>query len=38
MEVLSTSRGATWWGRAKGVGFIPAYAADVDALLARAGP
>ena len=39
VEVLTTPRGAAWWARVKGAGFIPAYAADVDRVLAanRAG-
>ena len=32
--VLSTKRGAEWWSGAKTVGFIPAFVADVDAILA----
>ena len=32
-EVLSSPRGAEWWRRSKGVGFMPAYVADVDAVL-----
>ena len=31
--VLRTPRGSAWWTRAKLAGFIPASAADVDALL-----
>ena len=36
-EVLRTARGRTWWQRAKGAGFIPAFVTDVDAVLAGAG-
>ena len=36
VEVLSTARGQAWWSRVKTAGFIPAYAADVDAVLAAA--
>jgi hypothetical protein len=32
--VLRTPRGGTWWNRARLAGFIPAYVADVDAVLA----
>ena len=31
--VLGTPRGSDWWHRAKNVGFVPRFAADVDALL-----
>jgi hypothetical protein len=34
-QVLTTARGAAWWGGAKTVGFLPAFAADVDAVLRR---
>jgi hypothetical protein len=34
-EVLRTTQGAAWWQRAKELGFLPAYVADVDAVLAR---
>jgi hypothetical protein len=34
-DVLRTTQGAAWWRRAKGLGFLPAYVADVDAVLAR---
>jgi len=34
-ELLKTERGGAWWGKAKHVGFIPAYVADVDAVLAK---
>jgi hypothetical protein len=33
-SVLRTPRGSAWWHRAKLAGFIPAYVADVDAVLA----
>ncbi|MBV8978268.1 MAG: hypothetical protein JO261_07455 [Alphaproteobacteria bacterium] len=33
-DVLKTPRGKAWWSGAKSVGFIPEYAADVDAVLA----
>jgi hypothetical protein len=33
-DVLGTARGTEWWNRAKTAGFIPAYVADVDAVLA----
>jgi hypothetical protein len=32
-NVLRTPRGRAWWEGAKGAGFIPAFAADVDAVL-----
>jgi hypothetical protein len=32
-DVLRTPGGAAWWQRAKSLGFIPAYVADVDAVL-----
>lgn len=35
--VLRTVRGGAWWRSAKHVGFIPAFVADVDAVLARDG-
>ena len=31
--VLKTPQGAMWWRGAKGVGFVPAFVADVDAML-----
>lgn len=34
-EVLSSPRGGAWWQRAKSVGFVPEYVADVDSMLAR---
>ena len=37
-EVLLTPQGAAWWQRAKGLGFLPAYVADVDAVLRAAAP
>src|SRR5437763_15630056 len=33
--LLRTERGAAWWRSAKGSGFIPAFVADVDAVLAK---
>jgi hypothetical protein len=33
--VLATKRGLAWWQSAKHVGFIPAFVADVDAVLAK---
>src|SRR5438477_10487610 len=33
--LLGTTRGRAWWEGAKRVGFIPAFAADVDAVLAK---
>ena len=33
--LLTTPRGGTWWQNAKGNGFIPAFVADVDAVLAK---
>ena len=35
-SVLTTERGAAWWRDAKTIGFLPAYVADVDAVLAGA--
>jgi hypothetical protein len=32
--VLATTRGREWWQDAKHVGFVPAFVADVDAVLA----
>ena len=32
--VLRSQRGRTWWQRTKGTGLIPAFVADVDAVLA----
>lgn len=34
-ELLKTERGGAWWNKAKHIGFIPAYVADVDAVLAK---
>jgi hypothetical protein len=34
-DLLQTERGAAWWRGAKNKGFIPAFVADVDALLAK---
>ena len=34
-SLLRTPRGEAWWRDAKHKGFIPAFAADVDAILAR---
>lgn len=36
-ELLRTARGDAWWQGAKCKGFMPAFVANVDALLARAG-
>ncbi len=33
--VINTARGREWWQGAKLTGFIPAYVADVDAMLAK---
>lgn len=33
--LLTTPRGAAWWRNAKGIGFIPAFVADVDTVLAK---
>ena len=32
-DLLRTQRGEAWWRRAKHVGFIPGFVADVDALI-----
>lgn len=32
-DLLRTARGGTWWAGTKNKGFIPAFVADVDALL-----
>jgi hypothetical protein len=32
-DLLRTARGGPWWASAKNKGFIPAFVADVDALL-----
>ena len=34
-RLLTTARGKAWWRGAKNEGFIPAFVADVDAVLAR---
>jgi hypothetical protein len=34
-QVLTTPGGAAWWRDAKHAGFLPAYVADVDAVLAK---
>jgi hypothetical protein len=34
-EVLDTPRGRAWWLKARQAGFVPAYVADVDAVLGR---
>jgi len=34
-DLLRTQRGEAWWRRAKHVGFIPGFVADVDALLQK---
>src|SRR5213076_880232 len=34
-DVLSTTRGGTWWRSAKHTGFIPGFVADVDAVPAK---
>jgi hypothetical protein len=33
--VLRTVRGGAWWRGTKHTGFIPAFVADVDAMLAK---
>jgi hypothetical protein len=33
--ILNTPQGSIWWDCAKGVGFVPAFVADVDAVLAN---
>ena len=33
--LLRTARGEAWWRSAKHIGFIPAFVADVDAVLAK---
>ncbi|HWY40888.1 MAG TPA: hypothetical protein VNX27_08835 [Chthoniobacterales bacterium] len=33
VDLLGTARGGAWWASAKNKGFIPAFVADVDALL-----
>jgi len=32
--LLRTPRGGSWWRAAKGIGFVPAFVSDVDAVLA----
>jgi len=34
-DLLRTARGGEWWASAKNKGFIPAFVADVDAILAK---
>lgn len=34
LGLLTAQRGAAWWRSAKHIGFIPAFVADVDAMLA----
>ena len=34
-DLLRTARGGAWWASAKNKGFIPAFVADVDAMLAK---
>ena len=34
-QLLRTERGAAWWRGAKGAGYIPAFVADLDAVLAK---
>jgi hypothetical protein len=34
-DLLWTSRGGAWWASAKNKGFIPAFVADVDAMLTK---
>jgi hypothetical protein len=34
-DLLRTERSGPWWRSAKGSGFIPAFVADVDAMLAK---
>ena len=36
-NILTTPRGEAWWRDAKHIGFVPAFVADVDAVLANAG-
>src|SRR6476646_3173346 len=33
--LLTTPGGGTWWQNAKGIGFVPAFVSDVDAVLAK---
>ena len=34
-RVLGTVRGEAWWRNAKHIGFLPAFVADVDAVIAK---
>ena len=34
---VRTKRGSAWWRSAKNLGFLPAFVADVDAMLAKGG-
>lgn len=34
-QILAQPRGAAWWQDAKGKGFVPAFVADVDAVLRK---
>ena len=34
-DLLRTAHGGTWWASAKNKGFVPAFVADVDAVLAK---
>jgi len=36
-DLLLTLRGGAWWAAAKNKGFIPAFVADVDAILVKVG-
>ena len=35
LGLLTAQRGASWWRSTKHIGFIPAFVADVDAMLAK---
>lgn len=35
-QLLATQRGFAWWQKAKHIGFLPGYVAQVDAMLANA--
>ena len=37
-SILTTPRGEAWWHDAKHIGFLPAFVADVDAVLAHSKP
>jgi len=37
-DLLRTPRGSEWWRSPRNVGFLPAFAADVDAMLAQNKP